>query len=106
MSDNRVVFSTEQGRIPPEKEEQSVPQGDGIVRIRRETKGRKGKGVSVIEGLGLPEKELKSLAKELKKRCGTGGSVKDFAIEIQGDQREVCKEYLEKKGFRVKFSGG
>lgn len=103
---SQLVFTTEQGRIEPETEAEIVPEGDGIVRIKRETKGRKGKGVTLIEGLALPQDELKSLAKNLKKRCGVGGSVKAYTIEIQGDQREVCKAWLESQGYRVKFSGG
>ncbi|RJG47737.1 stress response translation initiation inhibitor YciH [Motilimonas pumila] len=101
-----LVYSTDSGRIAPEKAEAAVPESDGFVRIRRETKGRKGKGVTCISGLGIDEKALKVLAKELKKRSGTGGSVKDFVIEMQGDQRDLAKEMLEKKGYKVKFSGG
>ncbi|WP_228140324.1 stress response translation initiation inhibitor YciH [Moritella sp. JT01] len=102
----RMVFSTESGRIKEEKHVETAPEGDGIVRIRRETKGRKGKGATTISGIELPEKELKALAKELKKKSGVGGSVKDFIIEIQGDQRDMAKEFLEKKGYTVKLAGG
>ena len=76
------------------------------MRIRRETKGRGGKAVTLIAGIPLPADELKTLAKKLKKICGSGGSVKGQLIEIQGDQRERCKETLEKAGYSVKFSGG
>lgn len=79
---------------------------DGIVRIHRETKGRGGKGVSVVIGLALGEEALKELAKQLKQHCGTGGTVKEGTIEIQGDQREKIKAYLEKLGYRVKLAGG
>lgn len=103
---SRLVYSTDQGRINEPTPAAEIPQGDGIVRIQRETKGRKGKGVTVISGLGLAENELKVLAKTLKTRCGVGGSVKEFTIEIQGDQRSACKEYLEQQGYRVKLSGG
>ncbi|MCH8491629.1 MAG: stress response translation initiation inhibitor YciH [Idiomarina sp.] len=103
---SQLVYSTDQGRIKEPEQQPDIPQGDGIVRIQRETKGRKGKGVTVIHGLGLAEAELKALAKELKSKCGVGGSVKNFTIEIQGDQREHCKAHLEQKGFKVKFSGG
>lgn len=103
---SQLVYTTDQGRINEPKEQAEVPQGDGIVRIQRETKGRKGKGVTVIHGLGLAEAELKAFAKELKSKCGVGGSVKHFTIEIQGDQREHCKVHLEQKGFKVKLSGG
>jgi translation initiation factor 1 len=88
------------------KVEQTPPPSDGIVRIHRESKGRGGKGVSIIKGLGLPADELKTLAKALKKRCGVGGAVKQWNIEIQGDQREVLKEELQKRGFEVKLAGG
>lgn len=107
IDDNiRMVFSTDSGRIKEEKEVAQAPKGDGIVRIRRETKGRKGKGATTISGIELPEKELKALAKELKKKSGVGGSVKDFVIEIQGDQREMAKAFLEAKGYTVKLAGG
>ncbi|RUO40510.1 stress response translation initiation inhibitor YciH [Aliidiomarina taiwanensis] len=103
---SQLVYSTEQGKITPEEAPEQVPQGDGIVRIRRETKGRKGRGVTVIEGLGVTQAELKDIAKQLKKRCGVGGSTKEYAIEIQGDQREACAEWLRSKGYTVRFSGG
>ncbi|WP_339670346.1 translation initiation factor Sui1 [Dasania marina] len=113
----RVVFSTEAGKICPECQQpikqcccqqlkNSTPLGDGIVRIQRETKGRKGKGVTLITGLPLNAKELKILAKELKQRCSTGGAVKDGVVEIQGDQRELIKTLLTDKGYQVKLSGG
>lgn len=102
-----LVYSTDIGRIKPQVEEEVKPvKGDGIVRIQRETKGRKGKGVCVITGLDLSDSALKLLAAELKKSCGCGGSVKDNTIEIQGDVREKIKTYLEKKGMKVKLAGG
>lgn len=109
MSKNsRLVYSTETGRIRPSKpDSKSTPVvNDGVVRIRRETKGRKGKGVTTVTGLPLGAEQLKSVAKTLKKQCGTGGSVKDGVIEIQGDQREFIKKELEKQGFKVKLAGG
>jgi translation initiation factor 1 len=106
FSDLNLVYSTDGGKIKKPAEKKSAPEGDGIIRIHRETKGRKGKGVILIKGLQLDEKELKALAKEIKKRTGTGGSVKDFVIEIQGDQRELVKSLLEKKGYTVKLAGG
>lgn len=108
MADNPLVYSTDFGRISSkERASQSVkPSGDGIVRIRRETKGRKGKGVTTVSGLILEDKEFKALAKELKKVCGTGGSVKDHVIEIQGDNRDKIKQYLESKDYTVKLAGG
>lgn len=101
-----LVYSTGVGRIAPEASPLTAPASDGFAKIRRETKGRKGKGVLVISGLGLDAKALKVLAKKLKTTCGTGGSVVDFTIEIQGDKRDVVKGVLEKQGFKVKFIGG
>lgn len=101
-----LVFSTDGGRIKEETAEETAPKGDGIIRIHRDSKGRKGKGVSVITGLELPAKELKALAQKLKKQCGCGGTVKDFTIEIQTDNREQIKALLEKQNYKVKLAGG
>ncbi|WP_373819388.1 stress response translation initiation inhibitor YciH [Glaesserella sp.] len=101
-----LVYSTEIGRITQEKPKVERPKGDGIVRIQRQTSGRKGKGVCVITGLELDDKALMSLASELKRKSGCGGSVKDGVIEIQGDNRDQLKQMLEQKGFQVKLSGG
>lgn len=107
MSKNsRLVYSTDKGRIPETPEQKQIPQGDGIVRLRLETKGRKGKGVTTISGLGLAEAELKNLSKQLKQICGSGGSVKDFVIEIQGDHRSQLQAHLEKLGYKTKLAGG
>jgi len=103
---NPLVYSTEIGRIQPEKEEIQRPIGDGIVRIQKQTSGRKGSGVSIITGLDLSDAELAKLAAELKKKCGCGGSVKHGTIEIQGDKRELLKQLLENKQYKVKLSGG
>ncbi len=80
--------------------------GDGKVRISRETKGRKGKGVTLIKGLPLTGKQLNDLCKKLKQRCGVGGVVKDAVIEIQGDQRDTVLAILLEQGFDAKKSGG
>lgn len=101
-----LVYSTEVGRITPEKPKVERPKGDGIVRIHKQTSGRKGKGVSLITGLDLDDTALKLLSAELKKRAGVGGSVKEGVIEIQGDNRELLKELLVKKGYNVKLAGG
>lgn len=114
-----LVFSTEKGQMCPGcqqaldecacdtlAEEQRLEQLDGIVRIRRETAGRKGKGVTTVSGVPLAEKPLKQLAKKLKQQCGTGGSVKEGVIEIQGDHRDTLKLALEKQGYTVKLAGG
>ncbi len=101
-----LVYSTDVGRIKQEEPKQERVKGDGIVRIQRQTKGRKGKGVCIISGLDLDDAPLKLLAAELKKVCGCGGSVKDGTIEIQGDARDKIKAHLEKKGHTVKLAGG
>ncbi len=110
-----LVYSTEHGRMCPGcgQPQQAcicgkddIALGDGIVRVSRETKGRKGKGVTLITGVPLNSDGLKALAKQLKQRCGTGGAVKDGVIEIQGDQRDLMVEELHKRGYQVKRSGG
>ena len=75
------------------------------IKIQYEKKGRKGNGVCVITNLTLPSAELKTLAKELKTKCGSGGSIKDQQIEIQGDHREIIKAALEEKQYKVKIAG-
>lgn len=113
----RVVYTTGIGRICPgcgkplegcicRQQAKQRPQGDGIVRIRRETKGRNGKGVTVITGIPLEDGALQALGKELKARCGTGGTVKDGNIEIQGDHRDLILTELTKRGWTVKKAGG
>ncbi|MDU0354789.1 stress response translation initiation inhibitor YciH [Paraglaciecola aquimarina] len=106
MNDNRLVYSTQTGRIESQQKNKAIPKGDGIVRIRRETKGRKGKGVTTVSGLIIAEDELKQLCTKLKKMCGTGGAVKDGVIEIQGDNRDKIKATLEQMGHTVKLAGG
>jgi translation initiation factor 1 len=103
--ESRLVYSTDVGRIK-EGEQPQAFSGDGTVRIRRETKGRKGKGVTTVSGIELPEAELKALAKQLKQKCSTGGTVKSGVIEIQGDHRDLLKAELEKRGHQVKLAGG
>lgn len=110
-----LVYSTDSGRMCPDCAapveqcscgEQVLPEGDGIVRVRRESKGRGGKTVTTISGVLLPLEELKALAKRMKSRCGCGGSVKEGVIEIQGDQVELLCAWLREQGFSVKRSGG
>jgi len=79
---------------------------DGIVRISRETRGRKGKGVTIITGLTGQAVELKKTAKALKALCSSGGSIKDGHIEIQGDHRHAVMSYLKQSGHKVKLAGG
>ncbi|MDQ6962726.1 MAG: translation initiation factor Sui1 [Mariprofundaceae bacterium] len=114
-----LVYSTEHGKFCPkckkpvgrcickQQQKNKISPNDGIIRIGRETKGRKGKGVSLIHGVPLQGKELQAFAKELKKKCGSGGTLKDGVIEIQGDHRERLLEILSKKdGWIVKLAGG
>lgn len=102
----RLVYSTEIGRVIPGKAPPLRAKGDGIIRIQRQTKGRKGEGMCVITGLDLDDKQLHTLASELKKKCGCGGTVKEGMIEIQGDKRTLLHQLLVAKGFQVKFVGG
>jgi translation initiation factor 1 len=120
MTDSRLVYSTEVGQICPECQKpvsecickkkkpktRLKTKPDGIIRIRREVKGRKGKTVTVIYGFQFGQSDLKTLAKQLKQQCGTGGSAKDDMIIIQGDHREKLMELLKAQGHKVKFSGG
>jgi len=111
-----IVYSTEQGRFCPKchkpidrcicKQKKHNTPNDGVVRIGRETKGRKGKGVTLIRGVPLQTTALQTFAKQLKKKCGSGGTVKDGVIEIQGDHRERLLEEIKKKGWIVKLAGG
>ena len=105
-SNSRLVYSTDSGRIDEPKAKVERPKGDGIVRIQRQTSGRKGKGVCLISGIDQDDAELTKLAAELKKKCGCGGAVKDGIIEIQGDKRDLIKSLLEAKGMKVKLAGG
>jgi translation initiation factor 1 len=111
-----VVWSTEHGRMCPRcdrpvaactcpSEGSSVPD-DGVVRVARRTKGKKGKGATVVTGVPLGRAELAALGKELKRRCGSGGTVKDGEIEIQGEHRDTIVAELEKRGWTVKRAGG
>ena len=115
-SNNRLVYSDQLGRICPDchqpvqkcccNQQPNRPKGDGIVRIQRETKGRKGKGVTLISGIPLAPDELKILAKSLKQKCGTGGTIKNGIIEIQGDHRDLLLTLLLEQGWKVKKAGG
>ncbi|KTR99174.1 stress response translation initiation inhibitor YciH [Pantoea dispersa] len=104
--DNPLVYSTETGRITHSEEKPQRPKGDGVVRIQRQTSGRKGKGVCLITGIDLDDDALAKLAAELKKKCGCGGALKEGVIEIQGDKRDLLKTLLEAKGMKVKLAGG
>ncbi len=113
---SRTVYTTETGRVCPEcgqpiaacrcKQSSSRPAGDGVIRVSLDKKGRAGKAVTLITGLPGSDEDLKALAAELKRRCGTGGTLKDGVIEIQGDHRDALIAALQSKGFRPKKSGG
>jgi translation initiation factor 1 len=113
---SRLVYSTDGGRLCPQchravadcvcGQDRPAAAGDGVVRLRRETKGRGGKAVTIVSGVPLAPDALKALAKTLKQKCGVGGAVKNTDIEIQGDQRAVLKPTLEKLGYTVKLAGG
>ena len=121
MNNSRLVYSTEKGRICPScghpttkctckkkkaANKQTTYPNDGIVRIRREVKGRKGKTVTAVFGVSLDDKNLQQFAKNLKRLCGTGGTVKDGVIIIQGDHRETLLKEIEQQGYTVKLAGG
>ena len=113
---SHAVYSTELGRLCPQCQraiaacvcgtDRPAGAADGVVRIRRESKGRGGKAVTVIEGVPEHPDKLKLICKQLKQRCGVGGAVKGSQLEIQGDQRSTCKRQLETMGYQVKLSGG
>ncbi len=111
------VYSTEFGKMCPKcgkpinncvcRQQKKIVKSDGIIRVGRETKGRKGKGVTIVYGVPIKNSdELIIFAKKLKQKLGTGGTVKNGVIEIQGDQRDALIIELEKQGFKVKRSGG
>lgn len=110
-----LVYSTDLGRTCPVcrkslaecrgHEAAPAPKGDGIVRVGRETSGRKGKGVTVVTGVPLVGADLEKLGTDLKRRCGSGGTVKDGVIEIQGDHRDTIVAALTAKGWKVKRAG-
>lgn len=82
------------------------PRQSHAVKIQRQTKGRKGKGVTVLTELDVDANTLQDYAKALRKTCGVGGSVKNGTIELQGDQRESAKAWLEARGYKAKLAGG
>jgi len=113
---SKIVYSTDHGNMCPTCSKQikkctcrninKTKKTDGIIRVGRSTKGRKGKGVTIITGLPIPANDLKNLTKKLKQRIGAGGTVKNGMIEIQGDHRSIVVEELKKIGYTAKLSGG
>lgn len=121
-SDRRVVYSTEHGQLDKSASDNKrrkkkgrkgisnaqtikTPGKQGI-RIRRESKGRGGKTVSIVDGLPLGESAMKALLKKLKAQLGTGGALKNGVLEIQGEHRDKLMQLLEKEGYQAKLSGG
>ena len=110
-----LVYSTDSGRLCPACRQPIaqctckapvVPTGDGVVRVSRETKGRGGKAVTVVKGALMEPAALVDLGKQLKAACGSGGTVKDGVIEVQGDHCERVMQLLKSQGFTVKRAGG
>lgn len=116
MSNSRLVYSSDQGRLCPGcgkpvaactcQKAKARQAGDGKVRVQRETKGHGGKTVTVITGLPGDDAALKLLAGELKKRCGCGGTCKDGVVQIQGDYADQLVAELQKRGYAAKRAGG
>lgn len=105
-----TVWSSNQGDLRNRKQKsslvKSLPPQQQTVHLHRESKGRGGKTVTLVKNLVLSEKDLKTLSKKLKQACGSGGTIKDAIIEIQGDHRERIANELGVLGFKVKISGG
>ena len=119
MQQDRLVYSTDRGRVKTcptcglpytkcrcEQPAQPARKSDGFVRVMRDRKGRGGKTVTVITGLPANEETLTTLAQQLKKLCGSGGTVKDGVIEIQGDHCDKVMAKLMEMGYKVKRAGG
>lgn len=115
-SQGGLVYSTDSGRTCPTCRQavadcrcaaaSARPAGDGIVRVSRETKGRAGKGVTLVKGLPLGDADLTLLGKRIKAHCGTGGTVKEGVVEVQGDHGERVMAFLQGLGYTVKRAGG
>jgi translation initiation factor 1 len=110
MAESRRVYSTADGDLrktaDPASRHRTAPPtpNDGVVRVSRETSGRRGKTVTVVRG--IPPRDLAAVASDLKRQCGSGGSAKDGVVEIQGDHRPKVVARLESQGYRVKLAGG
>jgi translation initiation factor 1 len=107
---SKTVWSSEDGDLRKQNDTpaivNSLPPQQQTIYLHRESKGRGGKGVTLVKGLVLSEGDLSVLAKKLKQICGSGGTVKDGVIEIQGEQREKIADTLRKLGYKVKVAGG
>jgi translation initiation factor 1 len=114
-SNGGLVYSTDTGRMCPDCrqpvahcycKQQAIPKGDGVVRVSRESKGRGGKTVTLVKGALLDVVGLAQLGKQLRSACGSGGTVKDGVIEVQGDHCGLVLETLKKLGHSAKRAGG
>lgn len=111
MSENKTVWSSEQGDLRKQKDitpnaSSSLPPQQQTIYLHRDSSGRGGKAVTLVKNLVLSLDDIKALAKKLKQECGTGGTVKDGVIEIQGEQRKKIADVLQKLGYKVKIAGG
>jgi translation initiation factor 1 len=108
--ESRIVWSSEQGDLRKKTENSvsiiSLSPERQIVYLHRQTSGRGGKAVTLVKNLALSMDDLKALAKKLKQECGTGGTIKDGVVEIQGEQRRRIACVLQKLGYKVKVAGG
>jgi translation initiation factor 1 len=108
--DHRTVWSSGRGDLRKQKDNpagvRSLPPGQQTVYLHRESSGRGGKAVTLVKNLVLSAEDLKALAKKLKQECGTGGTIKDGVIEIQGEQRRRIAVVLQELGYKVKVAGG
>lgn len=109
-NEHRTVWTSNQGDIRKNESDArkvvSLPPQQQIVYLHRDSKGRGGKTVTLVKKLVLSEEDMKELAKKLKQVCGSGGTIKDGEIEIQGEHREKIAEALVKLGYKVKIAGG
>ena len=115
-ADGGLVYSSEHGKMCPAcgqpvadcacQQSRPTAAPDGVVRVGRETRGREGKGVTLVTGVALPAGELAALCTQLKKQCGCGGTVREGVIEIQGEHRDLVAQELARQGWTVKRSGG
>ena len=107
---DRTVWSSDQGDLRKTEKGprsgRSLPPHEQMVYLHRDSKGRAGGVVTLVKKLILSEEDMKDLTTKLKKICGTGGTVKDGVIEIQGEHREKVAETLKKMGYKVKIAGG
>lgn len=110
------MYSTDAGRMCPVcrksvtacicKQSRAVLNTDGVVRVNLQTKGRGGKSVTLVKGVPLDVLALAALGKQLRAACGSGGTVKDGVVEVQGDHVETVMAALQKQGYVVKKAGG